>query len=115
MRRLKLDALRKMGSGGQHDSTGEHAHRANAWLARAKSSGKVQFAGRVYEPLMVTIDVTNPDDAVYLENCIGKRDLAAVGAEEVSDANMLMTRLREEEKLKVGVVHLDPSDHPGRD
>lgn len=37
--------------------------------------------GRVYEPLMTTLDVENPEDAVFLENSIPTKDLVAFGAE----------------------------------
>ncbi len=66
---------------------GEQAFRANKWLWKAKTEkGEDPFAGRVYQSLMVTLDLTDPADAIYIENCVGAQDLVALGA-EVRGAN----------------------------
>ena len=50
-----------------------------------------QFAGHVYDPLMISIDVQNAaQNAKYLEYVIPTRDLQAFAAENAEDANFLM-------------------------
>ena len=48
----------------------------------------------MYQPLSTVISMTNPEDAVYMENHIPMKDLVAFSAEvEKSNSNSLITEL----------------------
>ena len=74
-----------------------------------------QFAGHVYDPLMISIDVQNAaQNAKYLEYVIPTRDLQAFAAENAEDANFLMKQFRSKMKLRVNVVQVDPNPDMNR-
>ena len=82
VRRQKLEALRGVGArndggGGGGSGGGEQAYRAAGWLANNREN----FRRRVYDPLMVTVDVSKAEDAVYIENSVATRDLIALATE----------------------------------
>ena len=80
--------------------------KAMKWL----ENNQDQFAGHVYDPLLIHIDVENAtQNAKYLENVIPIRDIQAFAAENANDANMLMRQFREVMNLKVIVVQVDPN------
>ena len=74
-----------------------------------------QFAGHVYDPLMISIDVQNAaQNAKYLEYVIPTRDLQAFAAENAEDANSLMKQFRSKMNLKVNIVQVDPNPDMNR-
>lgn len=79
------------------------AYQAVQWLRRNKD----QFAGRVFEPMLLYINVPK-DYAKYFENHINFRDLVAFVCEEKKDMNRLIT-YASQQKLKINVLHSDPS------
>lgn len=77
VRNRKVQSLRKIGQNNNNTGSGEQACRAYGWLLKNKDL----FRERVYEPIMVTLDVVNPIAAIYLEKCVAARDLVALSAE----------------------------------
>ncbi len=73
----KVQALRRIMQNNNNSGQGEMAYRARSWLLNNKD----QFRQRVYEPIMLTLNVNDPADAIYLENCVAARDLVALAAE----------------------------------
>ena len=74
---------------------GADAHKGMQWLANNRD----QFHGRIYNPMLINIDMHNSEEAFVLENLIPVRDLVAFGAEgsegnssssEVSDGKRLI-------------------------
>ena len=65
-----------------------------------------QFAGRVYDPLLLYIDV---ETAAQNSHVIPMCDLQAFAAENANDANKLMRQFREIMKLRVNVVQVYPN------
>jgi chromosome segregation ATPase len=102
--RQKLDTVRKL-------PNGPDAIQAMEWL----SQNRDRFQGQVYDPILLCIDVTDPDKcAKYLETCIPNRELVAFAAETAEDANKLMQQFRTTMRLKVNVVVVDPRADPDR-
>ena len=68
-----------------------------------------QFAGHVYDPLMISIDVQNAaQNAKYLEYLIPTRDLQAFAAENAEDRHLLnisldKARLKSIERTKANI------------
>ena len=66
--------------------------KAMKWL----ENNQDQFAGHVYDPLLIHIDVENAtQNAKNLENVIPIRDLQAFAAENANDANETISRSNE--------------------
>ena len=83
------------------------AAQAVLWL----QNNKDKFIGKIHNPLLMIIDVKNAHiNAKYLESTIKVQDLLAFAAENAQDANKLMTELRQNMKLRVNVIQVDPSD-----
>lgn len=80
-----------------------HAYQAVQWLRNNKD----QFVGRVFEPMLLYINVPR-DYAKYFENHISFRDLVAFVCEEKEDMNRLI-RYASQQKLKINVLHSDPN------
>lgn len=47
--------------------------------------------------------------AKYVENCVQQRDMIAFVCEDVEDMNLLIQKLRSEQKLNVNIVHSEPA------
>lgn len=65
------------------------------------------FSGQVFEPIMMELAVNQIEHAKYIEAAIGLRDLTAFTCTNVEDMNLLMKKLRVEQRLKCNVVHSD--------
>ncbi|XP_044593423.1 structural maintenance of chromosomes protein 5 [Cotesia glomerata] len=75
------------------------------WLRRNTD----KFQGKIFEPMILTLQVDHPDHAKYVERVIPQRDLIAFVCESKDDMNSLLTYLREERKLVINAVHSDPN------
>nr|CAD7429458.1 unnamed protein product [Timema monikensis] len=62
------------------------------------------FQGRVYEPIMMLINVKKSQNAIYLENVISYRDLIAFVFENADDMNLFLTKVRAEQHLCVNAI-----------
>ena len=59
---------------------------------------------------MMSIRMKNSEYAVQLEHTIGGDELEAFVCEDVDDCNLLMNKLRREQRLKrINVIHCNPS------
>lgn len=67
------------------------------------------FKGKVYEPLLLEINVKFRENVKHVENCIGERDLIAFACEDVDDMTLLTKKLRVEQRISCNVVHVRPA------
>ncbi|KAG5343223.1 SMC5 protein, partial [Acromyrmex heyeri] len=81
-----------------------NAYKAVLWLKENRD----KFSATVHLPMLLNINVKDASYAKYLENIIPFRDLIAFTCEDKRDMNLLLKYLREQQKLKVNVVHSDP-------
>lgn len=93
----------------------------------------LKLIGNPYFPILMNIDVTDPNNALYLENVINNRDIRvkmfryfylrkkgrcgishfqAFCADNTDDANKLMRLMRQSQQLRVNVLQINPRDHP---
>ncbi|XP_014480265.1 PREDICTED: structural maintenance of chromosomes protein 5 [Dinoponera quadriceps] len=80
------------------------AYKGVLWLRENRD----KFSGLVHEPMLLSINVKDASYAKYLENVIALRDLIAFTCENKRDMNLLISYLREQQKLQVNIVHSDP-------
>ncbi|KAK5648718.1 hypothetical protein RI129_003610 [Pyrocoelia pectoralis] len=92
VKQQRLEWLRRMD---------KHAYSAVQWLRNNKQI----FKGPVYEPMLLELNVLNPNHAIYVENTIPFRDRVAFTCVLKEDMNMLILKLRDEQRLNVNVVH----------
>jgi len=81
-----------------------NAYKAVLWLKENRD----KFSATVHLPMLLNINVKEASYAKYLENIIPFRDLIAFTCEDKRDMNLLLKYLREQQKLKINVVHSDP-------
>ncbi|XP_012059137.1 PREDICTED: structural maintenance of chromosomes protein 5 [Atta cephalotes] len=81
-----------------------NAYKAVLWLKENRD----KFSATVHLPMLLNINVKEASYAKYLENIIPFRDLIAFTCENKRDMNLLLKYLREQQKLKINVVHSDP-------
>ncbi|XP_015177763.1 PREDICTED: structural maintenance of chromosomes protein 5 [Polistes dominula] len=67
-----------------------------------------KFRGKIYEPMLTLINVKDITYSKYLERIIALRDLIAFACENKDDMNLLTRYLREQQKLQVNIVHVNP-------
>uniref|UniRef100_A0A1A9VQ45 Structural maintenance of chromosomes protein 5 n=1 Tax=Glossina austeni TaxID=7395 RepID=A0A1A9VQ45_GLOAU len=67
------------------------------------------FEARVYKPIMLEINVRNPDHNKYLENTVSFHDFQAFSCESKNDMSLLISELCVKRKLTVNIGHA-PSD-----
>lgn len=85
----------------------ESAYHATLWLR----DNQHLFRGKIYEPMILELNVPNSENAKYLENTIAKRDLIAFTCEDRDDMALFLRKVRQEMKLEgVNVVFSEPSD-----
>ncbi|XP_065087737.1 structural maintenance of chromosomes protein 5 [Ochlerotatus camptorhynchus] len=85
----------------------ESAYQATLWLR----DNQHLFRAKIYEPMILELNVSNSDNAKYLENTIAKRDLIAFTCEDKDDMKLFLQKVRQEMKLEgVNVVHSEPAD-----
>lgn len=80
-------------------------YKAVMWLR----DNKDQFQGKIYEPLILEINVRSPDYCKYIENTISTRDLVAFTCEDVDDMNSFIKIMRVDMKLDVNILHSQQS------
>ncbi|KAJ7988430.1 hypothetical protein DPEC_G00323470 [Dallia pectoralis] len=91
MMKIKEDKLR----GRSRDT-----YTAVQWLRQNKGL----FSGNVYEPMMLVINVHNPNHAKYVENHISFNDLRAFVFQKREDMEKFMSEVRDNQNLKVNAV-----------
>lgn len=80
-------------------------HKAIMWLRDHKD----EFQGKIYEPLILEINVRSLEYCKYIENTISTRDLVAFTCEDVDDMNVFIKIMRVDMKLNVNVLHSQQS------
>ena len=78
-------------------------YRGMMWL----KDHKHLFRGRVYNPMLLEINVPNPEMAKYVEARISYRDLIGFTCTSPEDLNLLIDELRTKQNLKVNCVNSD--------
>ncbi|KAF5306546.1 hypothetical protein FQA39_LY08868 [Lamprigera yunnana] len=71
------------------------------WLRNNKHIMK----GEVFEPMLLEVNVLNPKHAIFVENTIPVRDRLAITCVEKEDMNKLILIFRDQQNLKVNIVH----------
>ncbi|KAK9499317.1 hypothetical protein O3M35_002370 [Rhynocoris fuscipes] len=87
-----------------HDYPDVHA--AYKWLADNRNL----FAGPIYGPLFIELNVSKAANAKYVETMIPHRDLIAFACERAEDTSKLLKLLRDERHLKVNVLNVPASE-----
>uniref|UniRef100_A0A1A9W6X1 Structural maintenance of chromosomes protein 5 n=1 Tax=Glossina brevipalpis TaxID=37001 RepID=A0A1A9W6X1_9MUSC len=70
------------------------------WIEANESS----FEAPVYKPIMLELNVRNPDHTKYLENTVAFRDFLAFSCESKKDISRLISELCVKRKLNVNIV-----------
>ena len=83
----KMQVLKKMN---------DDAFKAALWLADHRK----QFHGEVYEPFIISGNVTDPSNTMYVENSIAPRDLTAFFFSDANEMNFFMKTMRQEKGWK---------------
>ncbi|XP_012726060.2 structural maintenance of chromosomes protein 5 [Fundulus heteroclitus] len=91
MMNAKEDKLRS-----RHKDT----HVAVQWLRKNREL----FEGNVYEPMMLVLNIKNPDFAKYVETHISFHDLRAFVFQRKDDMEKFMTEVRDKMNLKVNSI-----------
>lgn len=94
----RLDALR------QFD---EKLFRAVMWLRENQTED--MFEGRVYEPMLLELNVRDREHVMYFENTISRNDLTAFTCENTNDT-VVLHRLLNEEGLRCNVLYSPAAD-----
>lgn len=69
------------------------------------------FQGRIYEPMILELNVPDPSHAKFFENTIAMRDMLAFTCENKQDMSKLIDCLAIEQKLPISILHSPPADH----
>lgn len=85
----------------------ENAYRAVLWLREHYE--ETMFEGRVYEPMLLELNVRKKEHVMYFENTISKNDLMAFTCEYTSDT-VTLHRLLNQQGLRCNVVFSPPTD-----
>ncbi|XP_041363245.1 structural maintenance of chromosomes protein 5-like [Gigantopelta aegis] len=78
----------------------KHTYEAVTWLRQNKN----KFKKNIYEPMLLCLNVKNPDHAKYIESHISFNDIRAFVCEDPDDLELFMSVMRDEQKLKVNIV-----------
>lgn len=78
-----------------------HAYAAVMWLRKNHQ----MFRGRIYEPMIMEINVRSNEYAKYIENCVKLQDLIAFTCEETEDMNNFLKIMRVDKQIEVNAVH----------
>ncbi|XP_053681071.1 structural maintenance of chromosomes protein 5 [Anopheles nili] len=85
----------------------EGTYRAVMWLRENQHL----FQGKIYEPMILELNVPVLENVPYLENTIGVRDLIAFTCEHTEDMNLFLRKIREEMRIEgVNAIQSDPAD-----
>ena len=94
----RLDSLHKLSG---------DAYKGVLWLR----SNQHLFSRPVHEPMLLHINLKDAQYSKYFENIIPYRDLTAFVCEDKNDMNLLVKYLRDQQRLKINVVHSDPNKY----
>lgn len=81
------------------------AYTAVLWLRQNQG----MFRGKIYEPMIMEINVRSNEYSKYIENTVKVHDLVAFTCEETEDMNKFLKICRVENKLHINAVHSPPS------
>lgn len=84
----------------------EDAYRGVLWLRQNKQ----MFSGRVYEPMVLELNVIDQRNAKYIESHVSVRDLIAFTCERKDDMELMHRMLRREQHLNVNLIHSAPAE-----
>ncbi|XP_044121859.1 structural maintenance of chromosomes protein 5 isoform X2 [Neovison vison] len=73
-----------------------------------------KFKQRVYEPIMLTINMKDNKNAKYIENHISSNDLRAFVFESQEDMEVFLKEIRDNKKLRVNAVIAPKSSYAGK-
>ncbi|XP_034445618.1 structural maintenance of chromosomes protein 5 [Hippoglossus hippoglossus] len=98
----KLNDMTNMMNAKEEKLRGRHrdTHSALQWLRQNRN----MFAGNVYEPMMLMINVKDPCFAKYVETHIPFRDLRSFVFQRRDDMETFMTEVRDKLNLKVNSI-----------
>ncbi|XP_055908199.1 structural maintenance of chromosomes protein 5 [Eupeodes corollae] len=68
-----------------------------------------KFEGRVYEPMILELNVQDPNNAKYFENTIALRDLLAFTCESKTDMSKLVDILTIQQSLPISILYSPPA------
>lgn len=78
----------------------QHTYEAVVWLRENKN----QFSGTIHEPLIISLNVTNPQDAKLVESHISFNDLKSFVCENPDDLELFMHKMKNELRLRVNAI-----------
>lgn len=81
------------------------AYKGVLWLR----SNQHLFSRPIHEPMLLKINLKDPNYSKYFENVIPQRDLYAFVCEDKNDMNLLIKYLLDQQRLKINAVHQDPN------
>uniref|UniRef100_A0A182KE75 Structural maintenance of chromosomes protein 5 n=1 Tax=Anopheles christyi TaxID=43041 RepID=A0A182KE75_9DIPT len=85
----------------------EGTYRAVLWLREHQHL----FQGKIYEPMILELNVPELQNVPFLENTIGVRDMIAFTCENTHDMNLFLRKTREELHIEgVNAIQSDPAD-----
>ncbi|CAO1426736.1 unnamed protein product [Diamesa hyperborea] len=84
----------------------EDTYKAYVWL----QDNRDQFEGHIYDPIIIEINVKSKNDAKYIENTIGIKDLISFTCTKKQDMAKLIKKLRNEMSLAVNVAFVEDSN-----
>ncbi|XP_035898995.1 structural maintenance of chromosomes protein 5 [Anopheles stephensi] len=85
----------------------EGTYRAVLWLR----DNQHLFQGKIYEPMILELNVPVLENVPFLENTIGVRDLIAFTCEHTEDMNLFLKKTREEMRIEgVNAIQSDPAE-----
>uniref|UniRef100_A0A182PUN3 Structural maintenance of chromosomes protein 5 n=1 Tax=Anopheles epiroticus TaxID=199890 RepID=A0A182PUN3_9DIPT len=84
----------------------EGTYQAVLWLREHQHL----FSGKIYEPMILELNVPVLANVPFLENTIGVRDMVAFTCENTEDMNLFLRKTREEMKFQgVNAIQSDPA------
>ena len=84
----------------------EDTYKAYMWL----QDNRNLFEGHIYDPIIIEVNVKNKNDAKYIENTIGIKDLISFTCTKKQDMANLIKKLRNEMGLAVNVAFVEDSN-----
>ena len=81
-------------------------YQATLWLRENKN----MFRGKIYEPMMLEINIVDQANAKYFENAVPIRDLIGFTCERTDDMGVFLKKVREDLRLKqVNCIQSNPA------
>ncbi|XP_037941718.1 structural maintenance of chromosomes protein 5-like [Teleopsis dalmanni] len=79
--------------------------KANNWIKQNKNL----FKGNVFSPILMEINISDPNNVKYFENIIPIRDLCAFTVEDIDDFSLLVNDLNTKLNLKINLCFSEPA------